>query len=49
MLIKKRADLLVESIRQNCRNPLLTDISLEIRFFMVCVDRCFLFQFILQI
>jgi hypothetical protein len=49
MPTKKRADLLVEWIRQNCRNPFLTDISLEIRFFTVCVDRCFLFQFILEI
>ena len=49
MAIKKQGEILVEWIRQNCRNLFLIDISAEIRFFMICVDRCFLFQFILQV
>jgi hypothetical protein len=49
MLIKKRDDLLVECIRQNCRNLFPNDIPMEILFFMICLDRCFLFQFLLQI
>lgn len=47
--MKKQGEILVEWIRQNCRNLLLIDISVEIQFFMICVDRCFLFRFILQV
>jgi len=47
--MKEQGENLVEWIRQNCRNLLLIDISVEIQFFMICVDRCFLFQLLLQV